>query len=699
MRGMSRKDFLKLGGYSAAALASMGALPARYVVAQSWDSHPRVMLNSLDVANLRSLVASDAQLSGDVSRLVSQKTSFVSAPLASASTFNKAGAEANEHIITSLALMYLLDPAAHEDAGKRVVARVLDTCTHANTAKWVQQSWLQMGPSAFSVAVGYDWCYNCFTDAQRTQVENGAKTRGIDPYNAHNSSAGPLNMWHGWNWAGQINGAMGCLIRALWNETTYQTTLNTAWANWEARVQRGTVWTEFEGTRYWVPLNVDGGQKEGGYLDYYISKVLAAFATYRAHMGVDHPFWATYAPLAAGAAHFVRHKAGPPDANAGSGHNGEPLQLRFSDGANRWMGGSEGAWIGQVAKALNDDYLRGILQESRAWTPGGPDGVGVSDAMRIIFYEGQGITPVAAGEPRDAFYPDTAIWTARSSWTDPNAIYVGARVVGDVDEGHTHLDRGSFMLFSHGVDYFIDGGEDKREGGDSNTAGKEYDDFFVPTEENGNRWRFPRLRASGHNTLVINPDNQPDQRTGVQTRAWASPTVEKHSEGVASPFVVTNMTNIYTGRAPWTNVTSVRRGLKLVNRDKLIVQDEITGTAPLDVWSLMHTRRPGGSGTSSAITFAFSNQVAVIAAPGADNRRCYCRILSPAGAAFAKRAYGALPGVTYLYTDTMDNSNFETLYVKLSGMSSYRLVVMLMPLADGRADPTTFPGVVALNNW
>ena len=41
----------------------------------------------------------------------------------------------------------------------------------------------------------------------------------------------------------------------------------------------------------------------------------------------------------------------------------------------------------------------------------------------------------------------------------------------------------------------------------------------------------------------------------------------------------------------------------------------------------------------------------------------------------------------------------ETLYVKLSGQSSYRLVVMLMPLVDGQADPTTFPGVVALDNW
>jgi Heparinase II/III-like protein len=699
MSGISRKEFLKLGGSSVAALASVGAFPARGALAQAWDSHPRVMLNSLDVADLRALVASEAQLSGDVSRLVSQKSSYLSAPLASASTFDKVGAENNERIITSLALMYLLDPVAHGDAGNRVVSRVLDTCTHANTANWVRQEWLQMGPSAFSVAVGYDWCYKRFTDAQRTQVESGAKTRGIDPYNAHNSSSGPLRMWHGWNWAGQINGGIGCLIRALWNETTYQTTLATAWANWESRVQRGTVWTDFEAKRYWAPLSVDGGQKEGGYLDYYIHKVLAAFATYRAHTGPDHPFWAAYAHLAVGAARFARHKVGPPDNNVGSGHNGEPLLLRFSDGSDRWVSPNEVAWVGYVAKRLNDDHIRGILQASRSWGSGPPPVTGVLGAQRIVWYEGRGTQPTANGEPRDALYRDTTIWSARSSWTDPNAIYVGARVGGDVDEGHTHLDRGSFMLFGHGVDYFVDMGEDKREGGNPYSAGGEYDNFFVPTEENGNRWRFPRLRASGHNTLVINPDNSPDQRVGVQTRSWASPTIEKHAEEVASPYCVTNLTPLYTGRAPWTNVTSVRRGLKFDSRNKLIVQDEIKASANLDVWALMHTRRPGAG--ASSITFASSNKVAIVAARGADNRRCYCRILAPTSAVFAKRAYGALPGVTYLYSGTNieDNSDRETLYVKLSGQSSYRLVVMLMPLADGQADATTFPGVVALDNW
>jgi hypothetical protein len=696
MRGISRKEFLMLGGASVAALASVGAFPARGALAQAWDSHPRVMLNSLDVADLRALVASDAQLSGDVSRLVSQKSSYVSARLASASTFDKVGAENNERIITSLALMYLLDPVAHADAGNRVVQRVLDTCTRAKTANWVRQSWLQMGPSAFSVAIGYDWCYDRFTDAQRTQVESGAKTRGIDPYNAHKDSSGPLQMWHGWNWAGQINGGIGCLIRALWGETTYQGVLDTAWANWESRVQRGTIWTDFGGVRYWAPLNVDGGYKEGGYLDYYISKVLAAFATYRAHTGADHPFWATYAPLAAGAARFTRHKVGPPDATPGSGHNGEPFFLRFSDGSGPWAGSGESSWVGYVGKTLNDDYIRGTLQESRGWSPGNPGVLGVSGAQRIIWYEAPGVTAAASGQPRDAFYPETAIWSTRSSWTDPNAIYVGGRVAGDVDRGHTHLDRGSYVLYSHGITYIHDLGEDKRGG----VTGVEYDRFFTPTEENGDRWRFPRLRGSGHNTLVINPDNQPDQRTGLQTRAWATPIVEKHAEEVTSPFVVADMTNIYSGRPPWGSVTSVRRGLKLDSRNKLIVQDEIKCGSEDTIYSLMHVRRPGGASTS-AITFADSNRTAIIAAPGTDNRRCFCQILSPSNAVFAQKAYGALLGTTYLYsgTDINNNSSFETLYIKLTESTSYTLCVVLWPLAHGEGNPTTFPEVVALDLW
>jgi hypothetical protein len=656
------------------------------------------MLNSNDVSALRTRSTNDAQLAADRTRLINSKDNYIAAPLASAGTGNKSGVDENEEITVTLALMYLLDPVAHANAGARVVTRVLDMCTHANTADWTPQSWLNMGSAAFAVAVGYDWCYNAFTDAQRTSVESGAKTRGIDQYNAHEVSQTSLEMWHGDNWAGQINGGIGCLIRALWNETTYQATLNTAWSNWEARIQRGTIWSDLNSVRWDRPLESSGGYREGGYIDYYIQKVIAALATYKAQVGSHHSFWSTWGPKARNAGKFVMHKAGPPASlTTDTAHNGEPLMLRFSDGSDRWMGDEDAAWVGYVANEYNDAFLRGVLQASRSWRQDDITPSHVLGVERFIWYRDAGQTVTAAGEPRDAYFADTALWTARSSWTDPNAIYVGGRVGGSCEEGHTHIDRGSPLLFGHGVDYLCDLGEDRREG----AGGGVYDNFHSPSEENGDRWRFPRLRASGHSCVVINPNNQPDQRVGFDTRQWFG-TVISHAEEVASPFIVMDLTELYSGRTPWTNVTSVKRGWKLDARNKLIIQDEVSAGsgAALDLWALYQTRK---TGTTSRITFQSSNREAIMAAPGTDNRRCFCRILEPAAATFAKRNVTPLPGVTYLYsgTDINSNSGFETLYVNLNvnSSSTLRLSVMFMPLGDAESNPTSFPTVTALSSW
>ncbi len=85
----------------------------------------------------------------------------------------------------------------------------------------------------------------------------------------------------------------------------------------------------------------------------------------------------------------------------------------------------------------------------------------------------------------------------RDRWDDPAAWFVGLKA-GSNAANHSHLDVGSFVLEAKGVRWAVDLGPD---------------DYDLPGyfEETGRRWDYYRLRAEGHNTLVIDPGKGPDQ--------------------------------------------------------------------------------------------------------------------------------------------------------------------------------------------
>ena len=92
----------------------------------------------------------------------------------------------------------------------------------------------------------------------------------------------------------------------------------------------------------------------------------------------------------------------------------------------------------------------------------------------------------------------------RSAWDDPNAVSVDFKA-GDNKANHSHLDLGSFIVDALGVRWACDLGAD---------------DYNMPGYFGGKRWTYYRLRAEGHNTLVINSGRDVESPGPETPRPW-----------------------------------------------------------------------------------------------------------------------------------------------------------------------------------
>jgi hypothetical protein len=154
---------------------------------------------------------------------------------------------------------------------------------------------------------------------------------------------------------------------------------------------------------------------------------------------------------------------------------------------------------------------------------------------------------------------ETPIAVHRSSWTDPNATYVGFKG-GSPSASHGQMDIGSFVLDCDGLRWAEDLGAEgyhRIESRGMNLWGREQD---------SDRWSIFRQSNAGHNTLVID---------GQLQRASGHGKMVNFSDGPDFPHTVVDMSSVYAGQAK-----SVRRGVALLPTREVLIQDQLTGLKP-----------------------------------------------------------------------------------------------------------------------
>ncbi len=281
-------------------------------------------------------------------------------------------------------------------------------------------------------------------------------------------------------------------------------------------------------------------------------------------------------------------------------------------------------------------------------------------AQDLIWYDPQIAQATAPASPLDEYFRGAEVVTLRSAWNDKDAVFVGFKG-GDNQANHSHLDLGTFVLDALGVRWAVDLGAD---------------DYNLPAYFGNKRWTYYRLRTEGHNTLDLNPGAAPGQNPAAAAKIIQFESTPNRAVAVA------DLSAAYAQQA-----RSVRRGIALLDRRRVLVQDEIQADQAADLWWFLHT--------PAEIEVATDGKSATLQR---DGKRLRAQLIVPAEAMFSVMDAKPLPNSPQPEGQNA-NQGIRRLAIHLPKAESVRLAVLLQPLAQGQGSSLTAPELRPLAEW
>ena len=390
---------------------------------------------------------------------------------------------------------------------------------------WNPEHYLGTAMMTTAFAVGYDWGYNGFSDSQKENIENSiyhfGLSEGIRGYSENAPWASYKN-----NWAVTCNSGM--LIGALAVMNKYPEECYSIVS--DARDHLEIVIDLFNADGLWQE-SIGYGQ---GVLQYFIKDI----ESLRNCLGNDYGLWSGQG-LNKSAESYI-YLDGPTG------------NFNFHD-VQKNYGHSNLSEIFWIANEFADKQLSAIRLKNMELYNLSPT------VYDVLWYNNSGAEITLR---KDKYFDVMQMFTLRGDLFDKNAMWVAAEG-GKNNIDHCHLDCGNFVLDWGGYRWALDLG---------------YDDYTLPGYFSNERYNYYRVRAEGHNTLVINPSSERDQKVS------ASAPVERFVSDEEYAFAVINLTSAYEAE-------SVRRGFYLGdNRKSLTIRDELRlNSASDEVYWFMHT--------------------------------------------------------------------------------------------------------------
>lgn len=508
--------------------------------------------------------------------------------------------------------VYTLALLHHLDGDAEYADRVWREASTAAVFKdWNPRHFLDTAEMTHAVAIAYDWLYASWSPLQRAALEQAIVDKGlqlaVDNYRGTAQYGGWPKARHNWNQVCNGGIGMGALALADVRPDLAAEFLEAALRSLQlpmAEYAPDGAWAE--GPGYW------------NYATFYNVVFLAALQT---ALGTDCGL--SDLPGFSETGMFPMAITGP------TGRT-----FNYADGGDGAIRAPQMLWM--ATRFQRPAYAR--YQRSLA-APHALDLLGYDDAL----WQQPGLET-----PLDVHFQRADILTLRSQWEDPKAVFVGFKG-GNNRVNHSHLDLGTFILEALGVRWGVDLGADN---------------YNLPGYFGNRRWTYYRLRAEGHNTLVLNPGSAPDQDPA------AAATILEFESGPHASFARADLTPAYARHA-----TRVTRAVALLNRRMVLVEDRIAADLPAEAWWFFHTR--------AAIALGVDGTTAVLRQ---NDRRLGVAVLSPKTVRFLVRDATPLPSSPQ--PEQQDpNEGVRKLALSLPGITNLHLRVVFVPLGDTNAIP------------
>ncbi|KAA6322389.1 hypothetical protein EZS27_028064, partial [termite gut metagenome] len=386
---------------------------------------------------------------------------------------------------------------------------------------WNPSHFLDTAEMTMAMAIGYDWLFSSLSEASRQTIRDAILMKGIDP------SLGTRNTWwlsvtHNWNQVCNAGITYGAL--AIWEETPELSKMV---------VERAI-------DKIQLPMNdyaPDGAYPEGyNYWDYGTGFNVLFLSAIEKAFGTD--FSLTESSAFMKTAAYQENMTGPFHwcfnySDCGLGGGLSPAMFWFASKTNDLSL----LWNEKAYLANGVPIKERILPAIMIW------GRGIKtqhiQPPQELLWKGEGVTPVAL---------------MRTSWTDPNAIYVGFKG-GTALSNHAHMDAGSFVMDANGVRWASDFGSQ-----DYNSLESKGVDLWN-SSQNSQRWQVFRYNNFAHNVLTIN--NQLHVTGGYATIQSVSSSPERMN-------ATSDLTKIYEGQ-----LSKYVRSIAIVNKQNVVVRDEL----------------------------------------------------------------------------------------------------------------------------
>ncbi len=425
-------------------------------------------------------------------------------------------------------LSYAYRTTGEERFFKRCEAEMLKI---SGFSDWNPSHFLDVAEMTMAVSIGYDWLYNQLPESSRKTIKEAILAKGLQA-----SENKKYNSWlkatHNWNQVCNAGISFGALA-------TYEEYPKYAFSLMERSLK--SIHLPMED---YMP---DGAYPEGyGYWGYgtsfnvmYISSLEKVYKT---------DFGLSQAPGFLKTASYYLHMAGPSGYNFNYSDSGD--QIGFSP-AIFWFSNvlKDPSLLAVQNKVLADNTknLTGnrLLPAAMVWSVG--LNTQESKAPTKLFYTGGGKNPVAM---------------FRSSWTDPDAVYVGFKA-GSPNVNHGHMDIGSFVMDALGERWALDLGMQSYESLESLGI-----KLWDKTQE-GQRWEILRYNNHFHNTLSF--DNQLQKVEGYAG-------IDNFTQNPGFMSAISDLSAIYPNM-------KIKRGVALLDKKWVVVKDEI---APNENENMVH---------------------------------------------------------------------------------------------------------------